>query len=88
MEKTHKKLQDYLPEFVEEFEEQLDNDEIKWGDTWRTRTIEGQEMRTKARFDDYFDQFKYANTPIPWLKIIGNAYICWVRELEQEKHAN
>ena len=71
MEKTHKNLQDYLPEFVEDFKKQLDNDEIKWGDTWRTRPAEGQERRVKARFDDYFDQFKNANTPIPWLKIIG-----------------
>ena len=74
------KLQDYLPEFFEALKEQIESDDARWGDTWKKRSIEGQELRTKARFEDYFAQFENTGTPIPWLKIVGNALICWVRE--------
>lgn len=75
------KLIDYLPEFIEAFKGQLEYDEGEWGDTWKHRPREGQELRTKARYDTYFDQFLYAGKPVPWLKIIGGAFICWVRDL-------
>lgn len=77
MEKT---LLDYLPEFVEELTKQLEKDNERWGNTWKERPIEGQELRTKARFNDYFDQFENAESPIPWMKVAGGALICWVRE--------
>jgi hypothetical protein len=35
-----------------------------------------------ARFNDYYDQWKNAGTPIPWLKIVGEAFIAWVRETQ------
>ena len=82
------KLTDYLPEFVKEFKSQLDSDQTRWGDTWKKRSIEGQEMRIKNDFMDYFDKFENANEPIQWLKVIGNAYIAWVREQEQRKSGN
>lgn len=77
---NYKKLQDYLPEFAEALKNQLDEDEKHWGDTWQGRDISGQELRTEARFIDYFAQFKNARVPVPWLKIACGALICWVRE--------
>jgi len=74
------KLVDYVPEFIEALTSQLDEDGKRWGDTWKKRSRDGQEMRTKARFDDYFAQFQNAGTPIPWMKIVGAALICWARE--------
>jgi hypothetical protein len=74
------KLKDYLPEFFKVVEEQIEKDEQRWGDTWKQRPREGQEERGYARFIDYFDQFKNGGTPIPWMKIVGEALITWVRE--------
>lgn len=79
------KLIDYLPEFTKALEEQIEKDDERWGDTWKERPKEGQEMRTKARFDDYFSQFEHAGVNIPWLKIAGGALICWVREQNQSQ---
>ena len=77
------KLRDYLPEFIEALEKQLDEDDKRWGDTWKERPIEGQELRTEARYNDYFAQFKHAGIPVPWMKVVGEALICWVRENKQ-----
>ena len=74
------KLVDYVPEFTEALIRQLEEDEKRWGDTWKHRSRDGQEMRTKARFDDYFAQFQNAGVPIPWMKVVGEALICWARE--------
>jgi hypothetical protein len=75
---------DFLPEFVIELENQLREDAKRWGDTWLKRTREGQELRTKETFRDYFDQFENSSIPVPWLKIAGGALICWVREKHPE----
>ena len=79
-------LIDYLPSFIEAFKTQLTDDYKRWGDTWKTRPREGQELRVKARYDDYFDQSEFADVPVPWLKIMGEAFICWVRE-QREKNS-
>ena len=71
----------YLPEFVEALRIQLEADDVRWGDTWEERYMEGQEERTMARYEDYYDQFRNGGTPMPWLKVAGGAFICWVREL-------
>lgn len=81
---TYKNLIEYLPDFMDAFEGQLAKDDARWGDTWRQRPLEGQELRAKARFDDYFYQFENDGTPIPWLKVMGEAFIAWVRERENE----
>ena len=65
-------------------ETQLESDEIEWGDTWLHRTKEGQEKRVQDDFQNYFDQFEYAGIPVPWLKVVGNAYIAWIREQHPE----
>lgn len=78
------KVWDILPEFVEALEEQLKKDDTRWGDTWIHRTRKGQEERTQVAFMNYFDQYNIAGIPVPWLKIIGNALICWYREQHPE----
>lgn len=74
------KLIDYLPEFVAELKAQMIDDQKRWGDTWKKRPREGQEQRAFSRYFDYYDQWANAGTPIPWLKVVGEALICWVRE--------
>lgn len=78
------KITDFLEEFTEALEQQLIVDEARWGDTWLRRTREGQEERIENDFNDYFDQFKHGNKPVPWLKVVGNAMIAWVREQHPE----
>jgi len=79
---TKDKVWQYLPEFVAELEKQLINDDVRWGDTWKKRPIEGQEERTRHTFNDYFDKFENGNKPINWKAVAGNALICWIREQE------
>ena len=78
-------LVDFLPETTKKLEVQLSKDQERWGDTWKHRTRDGQEDRVFARFNDYFDQYKNAGVPIPWLKIIGEAHIAMVREDHPEE---
>lgn len=80
------KLTDYLPEFGEALKGQLEKDALRWGDTWKQRLIVGQEERTFNNFHNYEDQFKNANVPVNWLKVAGEALICWVREQEQSQN--
>lgn len=74
------KLAEYLPEFFEAVRKQIEADEKRWGDTWKKRPALGQEQRAFDRFGDYKDQFDNAGTPIPWMKVVGEALIAWVRE--------
>lgn len=74
------KVWDFLPAFIEALEEQLKKDDVRWGDTWLKRTRKGQEERVYGDIQDYYDKYFNAGTPIPWLKIIGNCFIAWIRE--------
>ncbi len=78
------KLWEFLPEFISALEQQLKDDAERWGDTWLYRERIGQEFRTEVTFKGYFDQYKNAGVPIPWLKIAGGALICWIRENHPE----
>ena len=78
------KVWDFLTEFMEAFKVQLESDDKQWGDTWLKRTRKGQEERTIKEFNDYFDKYLNGNQPIPWLKVIGNALINWIREQHPE----
>lgn len=75
---------DFLGEFSEALKNQLLEDEKLWGDTWLIRPITGQEERTFKDYSDWFDQFKNGNQPVPWLKVAGDALICWIREKNPE----
>lgn len=84
LEEREPRLVDFLDEFFEAFTQQIESDEKRWGTTWLNRPMEGQEERTFQRFQDYFDQFEHASQSIPWLKVVGEAFICWVRETHPE----
>ena len=73
-------LEDYVDEFAELLKEQLRQDRQRWGDTWRHRSREGQELRIRARYNDYFDQFENGERLVNWMAVTGNALIAWVRE--------
>ena len=77
-------LEDFVDEFAAELKAQLARDEKRYGDTWRHRTLKGQEGRAFATFDNYRDRFRYGGNPIPWLKVAGEALIAWVRENHPE----
>lgn len=79
-----KKLWDFIPEFTKAFEEKLKQDDLRWGNTWLKRTRKGQEERTINNYRDKFDKYLNGGQPIPWLSIIGDAYIAWVRENHPE----
>ena len=72
-------LTDFLPEFIAEFEKQLASDFARWGNTWKHRDVGNQTDRVFARYRDYYDQYKNGGVEVPWLKVIGNAFIAWVR---------
>jgi hypothetical protein len=82
---SDKTLLDFLPEITGALAKQLVKDQERWKDTWKKRPREGQEDRIYARFRDYYDQWKNAEVPIPWLKIIGEALIGWMRENHPEE---
>ena len=75
---------DFVDEFAEALKQQLIEDEKQWGDTWLHRVALGHEARTEAQFADYFDQYRNADIPVPWLKIAGGALICWIRDNHPE----
>lgn len=78
------KTWDFLEEFSKELKKQLEADQKRWGDTWLQRIPEGQETRIEEHVKTYFDQFRNAGVPVPWLKIAGLALIAWVRENHPE----
>ena len=78
------KLKNYLPDFMEALEERLDTDDKKWGDTWKHRPRDGQNDRLYLEFERYWDQYDYGHQDVPYLKMVGNLFICWVREYERE----
>ena len=79
------KVWDFLPEFIEALQEQLESDDKRWGDTWQKRIRGGQENRIMSNIDDYYDQWRNGGNPIPWLKIAGLALIAWIRENNPER---
>jgi len=75
----------YLPEFIEDLESQLKADDKRWGKTWKKRDKEGQVERLKPWINDMCDRLEYGNLTttekqMEYLKLVGNAYINWVRE--------
>ena len=57
------KLWNVLPEFMKALEQQLIEDDAKWGNTWLKRTRKGQEERTISTFNNYFDKYLNAGKP-------------------------
>ncbi len=66
--------------FIRDLESQLTADNIRYGDTWKERSPEGQLGRTYTGLQNYKDQYKNGhNQPFPWLKLSGNVIIDLVR---------
>jgi len=82
------KVTDFLPEAVEALTKQLEEDQERWGDTWLERPRDGQEVRVWARYDEYFLDWYDKGEPVPWMKVIGNALIAWIRETHPEASEN
>jgi len=65
-------------------EQQLIEDEKRWGDTWKERGLvwndQSQEERFFQKIEGYFLDHIENGTPMPWKKIIGEAHIALVRE--------
>lgn len=80
-----KSLLDLLPETADKLKAQLESDQERWGDTWRWRPREGQEERIFSDIQNYIDQYRHADTPVPWLKIMGLCHIALVRENHPEE---
>ena len=78
------KTWDYINEFKDALTDQLVADDKRYGDTWLQRMQEGHEVRCEEHINTYFDQYRNAKIPIPWLKIAGIALIAWVREKHPE----
>ena len=78
------KPSDFLAEFVDALTLQLEDDNKRWGGTWLQRLPEGQEVRIWEHIQTYFDQFRNANVPIPWLKVAGLALIAFTRDNHPE----
>jgi hypothetical protein len=74
-----KSLLAFLDEVFDIVRFQLEEDQKRWGNTWKYRTCEGQEERIFSRYRDYYDQYKNACIPIPWGKVIGEAVVAIVR---------
>ena len=78
------KLTEYLDDFASDLEIELAKADLRWGDTWLNRPIEGQYDRIQARLNDYYDQYRHGGQPYELMKAIGNLYIAWVRENHPE----
>ncbi len=72
-------LIEWLPELMEALKAQLESDEKRWGDEWRHRPVKAQARRTYARIREYLGEWPAGGLCLPWLKVIGGAYICWIR---------
>lgn len=67
-----------------EVENQLTEDEKRYGDIWKKHGLvfndQSQEVRWFYKMRDYFEDYMNEGVPIPWTKVIGEAHICLVRE--------
>jgi len=78
------RVKDFLSEFVVDLETQLEDDERRWGDTWKKRDIEGQAIRLKVWVKDMFDRLENGDLTDEdkqkeYLKLVGGVLINWIR---------
>jgi len=78
------KVWDFLGEFSYALLAQLRSDDKRWGDTWLERQPTGQTERTEASINEYFREYYEEGKPVNWLKVAGQAMICWIREAHPE----
>jgi hypothetical protein len=72
-----------------EVEQQLTEDQKRYGDTWKERGLiyngQSQEERFFSKIQQYIYDYRENGTPMPWLKIIGEAHIALVRKKKLSK---
>ena len=77
-------LIDELNETFVELEKQLLEDEKRYGNTWKERGLvwndKTQETRWFEKLQEYYYEYLANGTPIPWLKVMGETHIAYVRE--------
>jgi hypothetical protein len=69
--------------------DQLAMDKKHWGNTWKERGLvyngQSQEERFFSKIQQYIYDYRENGTPIPWLKVIGEAHIALVRKKKLSK---
>ena len=74
---------------AEDLVQQLAEDEKRYGDTWKERSLVWKGMPQETRFffkmHEYYEDFVKEGVPMPWTKILGEAHICLVREKALKK---
>ena len=81
---SERHVYDYIEDLSAALKTQLVSDELRWGDAWLHYTKDGQEIRILDEVDGYYSDYLEKGEPVPWLKIIGNAMIAWIREQHPE----
>jgi len=78
------KLIDELDFTFVEVDQQLIEDEKRYGDTWKNRGLryngQSQEERFFDKMTEYMNNYREFGVPINWKKVIGEAHIAMVRE--------
>jgi len=77
-------LVDELVDTFSEVDQQLSEDEKRWGDTWKERGLsyngQSQEQRWFLKMQEYYQDYIEEGQPIPWAKVMGETHIAMVRE--------
>ena len=81
----------YFPEFVLHLAAQLEEDDKRYGCTWKLRNREHQVGRFRPWVEDCFDKLEHgtmsdAEKQVEYLKLAGNAFINWIRDTYPEEY--
>ncbi len=69
----------YLFRFAEALGKQLEMDQERYGDTWRSVPPGELADEIYNHLERYWVEYSRDKMPIPWLKVAGLALIGWVR---------
>lgn len=73
-----------LKNTFDDVENQLIDDDKRWGDTWKERGLvyndQSQETRWFQKMQEYYNDYLENGVSIPWKKVIGETHIAIVRE--------
>jgi hypothetical protein len=82
-------LLDELQDTFADVSDQLAMDGKRYGDTWKERGLiyngQSQEERFFYKIQKYIYDYREKGTPMPWLKVIGEAHIALVRKKKLSK---
>lgn len=69
----------FQEEFIPKMLNQMDFDQVRYGDTWLMDYKDGVEAHIRSRFKDYFKLFDEFGKPISWLRVAGYAILAQAR---------